>query len=236
MASDEQPTIQELCYISLNFSCHNIKSQFWSWRSNSSFDLYWIMKNFRDLLKKKSEGKFLTWRSKYLHAHLVNKFIVEALQVYTRALIYSEKKFPFDKYPYRRFTTFRLDAAKPLSHHLLTKCFKYGRYSNVFMKFHLKGGTRFSTRNLSNFVETCEIYYVNSCVKYMRAEDFQCRLKCEVWWLRGIGCPLNLWELNSAFLTQDLLLYLHRIQRSNVINKKLLSPILNTKLLAYHYH
>ena len=75
------------------------------------------MEKFRDSLKKKSDDKFfgmkvkLALRKDYLPTRLVDKFIAEALQVYSRALNYLEKWFLFENSPYRHFTPFGLGTA-----------------------------------------------------------------------------------------------------------------------------
>jgi hypothetical protein len=79
------------------------------------------MEKFRDSLKKKSDDKFfgmkvkLALRKDYLPTRLVDKFIAETLQVYSRALNYLEKWFLFENSPYRYFTPFGLRYCKQIT-------------------------------------------------------------------------------------------------------------------------
>ncbi|XP_075770062.1 uncharacterized protein LOC142823237 [Pelodiscus sinensis] len=109
MASDEQPTLSEL-YL---YFTHYFMSQFQDTllklenRSTLSCDLYLIMEKFCNSLRKKIDDKFFgmkvtfAFQKDYLPVHVINKFTSEALNVYTRALKYLEKWFPFENSPYR---------------------------------------------------------------------------------------------------------------------------------------
>ncbi|XP_006131601.1 uncharacterized protein LOC102463496 [Pelodiscus sinensis] len=108
MASDEQPTLSEL-YL---YFTHYFMSQFQDTllklenQSTLSCDLYLIMEKFRNSLRKKIDDKFFGMKITFalgkdqLPVHVVNKFTSEALNVYTRALKYLEKWFPFENSPY----------------------------------------------------------------------------------------------------------------------------------------
>ena len=196
MASDEQPAIQELCLYFTKFFMSQFQDTILNLENQQlPFIFAWSWKLSRFVkLKKKSDGKFLAWRSNYLTCS-------SGWQIHYRSFVSLHKN------PHLLLTNhhvvisraFALTLQIEISHHLSRRCFKYGIPTsswNITWKVVLM----FQQGTFSNFVETCAKYYVNSCVKCMRAEDFQCHLKCVDWWLKWIGCPLNLWELNSAFV------------------------------------
>lgn len=120
MASDEQPTIHELYLYFIHFFMSSFQETILKLENRTAVacDLYLIMAKFRDSLKKKSDDKYfgmkvkLALRKDYLRSNLVERFTAEALQVYTRALNYLEKWFPFDSSPYRHFISFGIGSAK----------------------------------------------------------------------------------------------------------------------------
>jgi hypothetical protein len=79
-----------------------------------AYDIYKIMENLRNSLKKIYDLFFgvkvhFALRKNYLPRNLVVIFDSEALKVYTRALNYLEKWFPFKSLQYRTFQDLSLE-------------------------------------------------------------------------------------------------------------------------------
>ena len=121
MSSDEKPTFSELYLYFTHYFMSFFQETLLKLESKStvSCELFLIMNNFRESLRKKIQDKFfgmkvkLALRRNYFSDHMVKKFTTEALQVYTRALNYLEKWFDFDNSPYRHFSVLSLDAKVP---------------------------------------------------------------------------------------------------------------------------
>jgi hypothetical protein len=114
MSSDAEPSYFEL-YL---YFTHYFLSDFQSVllllekRSTMANDIYKITENLRNSLKR--IDKFFGMKvhfalhKNYLPRNLIAKFESEALKVYTRALNYLEKWFPFESLQYRAFQVLSL--------------------------------------------------------------------------------------------------------------------------------
>jgi hypothetical protein len=115
MSSDEKPSYFEYYLYFTHYFMSNFQSVLLllGKRSTMAYYIYKIMENLRNSLKK-IEDKFffgmkVHFRKKYLSRNVVSKFESEALKVYTRALNYLEKWFPFESLQYRAFQVLSLE-------------------------------------------------------------------------------------------------------------------------------
>ena len=112
MANDDEPTFSELYLYFVHFFMSSFQDTMLKLenRSTLSCDLYTIMDRFRSSLRQKLDDKFFGMKVKvalrkgYLPTDTVNRFTADAIQVYTRALFYLEKWFPFNSPRFRSFS------------------------------------------------------------------------------------------------------------------------------------